>query len=261
MVHAKLLCVLLASSPVWAAKVVSTTPEGPSNALVTFSHDGQVYHHWVVNDLVCLARSKKNMIVCGRIAQYNKVSTSIRLNRANANFTPGEEVKILYTKINRNIAANTTATTISSSKGLASIGFGAGLSYLFLQGQFHFGIAKKITVGLTVPFAKSNGELSNVSALGVLLSMNYYLFHRFSGYNFEAGVGTYFISKETLIPPSNSNSNPLALYSTLGWKGRINRGLFSLGIGAGFQYIADSSELPDFKGLLPLLALSFGINF
>ena len=138
------------------------------------------------------------------------------------------------------------------------MGLGTGISYLLFHGQFHYAIARRVSLGLTVPFATTHSDTSSVSAVGALLAGNYYLTEGYSGYNFEAGLGAFFVSKEVRSPASTQGYQAPTLYSTFGWKGRINRGRFSLGAAAGFQYIGTSdteSDLPDLQGILPLLTL------
>ncbi|MBI1860313.1 MAG: hypothetical protein HYR96_05280 [Deltaproteobacteria bacterium] len=253
----------------WAAKVVGTARENGDTALVKFAHYGQVYYHWVINDLVCLSRSLKNSIVCGRVAQYDNTFTVVRLAKINAHFEMNEDVKILYSKTRRSPASpgETSMTSASPlhSRALTTIGLGTGFSYLLFEGQVQYGLTKKVTLGLTVPFASTSDGTNVTQAVGGVLNGAYYLTERFSGYLFEAGIGAYSITRSTTLSAATTNDMPLMIYSTFGWKGKINRGRFNLGISGGLQYVAGSSTyssvFTDFNGLLPLLKLTAGVEF
>ena len=112
------LCLAL-SHAAWGARVAKVAPEpSGSTALITLDHYGQVYYHWVINDVVCLTRSKKSTIACGRVAQYDKVQAVLRMAKANAKFSPGETVRILYTKSGRQIASTTQENAASPARML-----------------------------------------------------------------------------------------------------------------------------------------------
>ena len=258
-----LLCL---TAPLWAAKVVATKPEHGDTTLVKFAHYGQVYYHWVINDLVCLSRVHKNSIVCGRVAQYDDSYTVVRMAKANASFANNEEVKILYSK-SRKVASTSTASveTFSGPRVLTTLGLGTGFSYLVFEGQFQYGLSRKVSLGITVPFANTSDGTNVTTAMGAILNGAYYLNERFTGYCFDGGLGLYSLTRSRSGASNSTTDTPLVLYGTFGWKGKINRGRFNLGVAGGLQYIAGNSTynaiFTDFNGLLPIIKLTAGVEF
>jgi hypothetical protein len=264
-----LLVLLIAHGSVWAAKVVSARPGNDRHTHVRFAHYGQVYYHWVVNDVVCLVKPSDSGIICGRVEQYDKVETVLKIPNAMAQFSVGEEVRILYSKVRR-VPGSTTTETVGSmalphedTKVLLGIGLGTGFSYLVLIGNVQFGLGQKFALGLLPTYAKEGGSDYTSSALGVFLTGTYYLFQKFSGYNVELGLGKYMLSVDDLIttPATTTSQSPFAFYTTFGWRGKINRGRFLMGVAGGFKYVGGSEAAIDFQGLMPLVALTAGVEF
>lgn len=251
-----------------AATVASVRAEKGDTALVKLTYSAPVDSPWAINDLVCLSRAKRNNIVCGRVAQFDPTSTTIRLSRANAQYKPGEELKVLYSKSKRSLASTgptgqsgQLVTGRRTTNALTTIGMGTGFSYLIFQGQFQVGLGRRFSMGLTVPYASTSSGESSITSIGAVLTANFYLVERFTGYNFEMGVGKYSLTRENQTLKQTANETPITFFTTFGWKGLVNRGRFNIGAAGGFNYVGSDPAVFDFSGLMPLIALSFGVEF
>lgn len=255
-----------------AGKVMQITPVG-KNREVRIAHYGQVYYHWVLNDEVCILREVgAQEKVCGNVVRYDNVETVLRFPSEKVIFNEGEIVKIMYTK-------RTTASTPPEVKVIVkekivvkheddvkpkmnlSAGLGTGFSYLFFDVHFKYALSNKVTLGIMPVFINDSGVNSSVKAFGGFITGDYYFKEHYYGFRVESGFGFYSITAKA--GALEEGSTPFAVYSTIGWRGKVNQSGVTVGGAAGFQVVANTQQtlIVDFKGFLPLVQLEVGYTF
>jgi len=234
---------------------------------VRIAHYGEVYYHWVINDEVCLLREVGSQEkVCGNVVRYDKVETVLKFPKERVVFAEGETIKIMYQK--RKVAAAAPAQELAAAvreearpKMNVSVGMGTGFSYLFFDAHFKYAVSNKVTLGVMPVFINDSGVNTSVKAFGGFLTGDYYFREHYSGFRVESGIGFYSIS--ATAGALEETSSPFALYSTFGWRGKINQSGLTVGGAGGFQLVGNSSStlLVDFKGILPLVQIEVGYTF
>ena len=272
----RLLVALVAWNLGWAfnadaGEVLKITGQGKFRD-VKIAHYGEVYYHWVVNDEVCVLREEgRKEKICGKVVRYDQVETVLRMPKDQVVFHQGEKIKIMYSKNvtprkTASVPEPVTAVKAAAKEGKkpmmnASVGLGTGFSYLFFDAQFKYAISPKVTVGVMPIFINDSGVNTSVKAFGGFLTADYYFHEHFYGFKVESGIGLYSI--DAVAGPISESFSPLALDSTVGWRGKISQSGISVGGGAGFQLVANSAKtvIVDFRGILPLLQLDVGYSF
>jgi len=143
------------------------------------------------------------------------------------------------------------------------LGLGSGFNYYFPWLHYQFAVRRKFSLGVQGIYIQSSGNNIEQKAAGVFLTGAAYLSGpAFTGFWFEGGLGMYWL--QATQPTGVSEANPFSTFLTVGWRGGTLRG-FTLGLGAGFQYVFVSSGTTtgniSFSGLLPLFRLDIGYMF
>lgn len=146
-------------------------------------------------------------------------------------------------------------------------GIHAGLSSFFPMVHLQKSIGSYFALGLMPVFSKTSTTGTEVSALGAVLTFNYYGNEYFRGFWTQVGVGMYKYtadSSATLTTTALSESaSSLAVMATAGWRGYWDLGL-NVGVGAGLQFIQDANfSTIDIKSdnIQPVIVLDVGVNF
>jgi len=218
---------------------------------------------WNVGAGLCLYIDEKNA-GCGRILKISDKKMVVRLTGTSIRrLAPGDWVELSAT--NR-LPAAIEAKIPQTGHGIVDlgVGFSAGFDYFFPNFKVAVALGRKISLGLEPLYLSfSQSATSSLTAYGGFLTFNYFLTRQtFSGFYATGGLGYYsikLVQGATSLTPSAT-----AFEGLIQWRGR---GEWSLGLdvtlGAGAQYISlsDTSVQTSFQGLLPLFALTLGTSF
>lgn len=144
-------------------------------------------------------------------------------------------------------------------------GISAGLSSFFPMLHLQKSIGSYFSIGLLPSFSSTSANNTSVSALGALLTFNYYGNEYFRGFWGQFGVGAYKYSATTVLTTGTTAeaSTSLAFLATAGWRGYWDLGL-NVGVGAGLQYVQDANFTAiniESDNVQPVIVLDVGVNF
>ncbi len=146
-------------------------------------------------------------------------------------------------------------------------GIHAGLSSFFPMLNLQKSIGSYVAIGLMPVFSQTSTTATSVTALGAMLTFNYYNNEYFRGFWTQVGLGMYKYTADSVATLTTTalveSSTSLAVLATAGWRGYWDLGL-NVGVGAGLQYIQDANfSTIDIKsdGIQPVIVLDVGLNF
>jgi len=218
---------------------------------------------WVAKDRVCVMQNQTD-VVCGSVLKTTVKGAIVSLDTLYEGLSIGDQVRKVANN-NRRLTAETIETFAQVPRRNFDLtaGLGAGLSFFYPMLHFQVALGKHFSLGVQPLYYKASGGTISISAVGAMLTGNYYGNPYFRGFWICAGLGMNSISVEDATLVLSEKSSSLLGVLTAGWRARWGSG-WNAGIAGGIQYLADpnfSSVVLSSSGIQPLLTLDFGFNF
>ncbi len=250
--------VLFSVGQLFGAEVIAVSSGRRSIAI---SHES--VGKWAVEDRACVIQNETD-VVCGSISKTTAKGAIVKLDIAFEGVSIGDKVR--KSGSGRHLAAETVETfnaQFSPRDFDLTTGLGVGFSFFYPMLHFQAGIGKHFAVGIQPYFYKAAGGTTNISAIGGMLTANYYFQPYFRGLWLSLGAGITSLSvKDPSAAIDEKASVPTGVL-TVGYRARWAKG-WNAGIGGGAQLLSDpkfTSVTLNSAGIQPLLLLDFGINF
>ncbi len=214
---------------------------------------------------LCVVSDKTGAMGCGRISTANKDEFAVELSNSSGEWKVDESVAIYVNSEegDRRLAAveETTISLEGFPRNEVGVGVATGFSNMLFNLKYDYRIADHVTAGAKPSFAYNAGVDSSTSAIGVSLFVDYHINPYPYGFFGEAGVGFY--SLKATNGTNSAISNPWSFYSTFGWRGKVTKSKFTIGVAAGFQYVSPTNTdvVTGFSGLMPLITAEAGFRF
>lgn len=253
-----ILFAVLSTQFATAAEVIAVS-SGKKNVAISHENIGK----WAVEDRACIVQNETD-VVCGTVAKTTAKGAIVKLDTVFEGLSIGDKVR--KSGSGRRLAAETVETfnTQYNPRDFdLTAGLGVGLSFFYPLIHFQVGLGKHFALGIQPFLYKASGGTTSISAIGGMITANYYAQPYFRGFWISAGAGINSLSVEDPAFFISEKATSTVGMFTLGYRARWAKGL-NAGIAGGVQYLSD----PNFTtialkstGIQPLFTLDFGINF
>ncbi len=241
-----------------AAEVIAVS-SGKKNVAVSHESLGK----WAADDRACIVQNETD-VVCGTITKTTAKGAIVKLDTFFEGLSIGDKVR--KSGSSRRLAAETVETfnTQFNARDFdLTAGLGVGLSFFYPMLHFQVGLGKHFALGVEPFLYKASGGTTSISAVGAMLTANYYGAPYFRGLWICLGAGINSLSVEDPTFFISEKASTTTGVFTVGYRARWAKGL-NAGIAGGVQYLSNPSFTTialTSVGIQPLLSLDFGLNF
>jgi hypothetical protein len=256
-----LVVLVLGSMAAQAAEVLQVSG---NNKVIAVSNEDS--HVWRVRDNVCVYQVGQEA-ACGTVIKLIKQGAIVKLTSVSNPVVKGDSAAFVPASARKLASTGESMEEVSTSRGGRygwdiTAGLSLGTNYFYPMITFERALGNHLALGLTPFYVSSASNGSTVTAIGGLLTLDYYSRSAFRGLWIQAGGGVVAFNLNDGAGNVATGSSMAGLAS-IGYRGQFELGM-NVGIGAGILYVSapPASDISvAFQGLLPLLILDIGFNF